>query len=949
MTFQIWPTFVSSVPLWDIKLRLPLPPNFRHVSPLRATAIQPSQKGDTLSDSPVNIRTSTTHRVPSTNASVKSDVRQTGVPYFAYFAHMNPRKFGPLSTDPLRRFPIIRTERAILPRYKLTFTTPGVPPEPAFANLEPDNSSEVHGVIHWLSTNDFERLTRVEAVPPAILPQFAKPFLPQVINANAITDNGRSITISTVIYPSSAPFGTMPSHRYFHIGLDGAVHHHIDKSYIDNVLSKVPCANGPLGAFGLFTEPRPHLLDRTNPSNEIGDMKTEAYSPYYPIRARHAVEAFEKSEANAKSPALRLVQVTKDDISTTKRPLYFLPGIDGNGKSILSQVPELEKQGVYNTKAFVYPSNNFQSLKSLVTDIADMIYRDADGQPVSIVGESMGGALAIIVAIENARRQVSKDSPITLDIDLILAINPATSFQRSEFRTLWETLLSIGFNDDLYRLLLPPLLMPALIDFSSLMNSFEPESLARLRRMLFSLNHVAGILPQQAVAHRVKLLAQINPSNEELASLTGPHGPKNVAVIASVNDAILPSYSEVYRFRKHVKGIHYAIVPYGGHVLMFDKRFSLAGHLRPFYLERPSLASLTENRRAPSADVLKRRDAIRRRLKGGERNGLKLENVRERVRKIRDYITPVAPESAAVFIGEENLPLYDGKTPVLFVSNHTLIGFIDAMLPVARLLETRGILLRTTIHPSLSRVGLGVPGTGTTRISPEMLEEFGARKTSPRLLAEHLAMGRWCLLFPGGAREALKGPKDEKYAVIWPDKTEFIRSCALFGAVVVPMATVGTEDRVKILGSIDVSKRILRAIGKVTGNSVDLPRDDARQWRGEGTGKMSDEEIVIVPPVIVPRGRDRFYFRFGKPVVIDEECLNDREKEKEMYEKIQNEVRAGVDILKRRREADEFRDVEKRRNFGKQFGRDISPPAGSGWSWAVNDDAYLDAGLQPPL
>jgi len=48
-------------------------------------------------------------------------------------------------------------------------------------------------------------------------------------------------------------------------------------------------------------------------------------------------------------------------------------------------------------------------------------------------------------------------------------------------------------------------------------------------------------------------------------------------------------------------------------------------------------------------------------------------------------------------------------------------------------------------------------------------------------------------LFPGGAREALKR-KDERYTLIWPEKSEFVRMAARLGATIVPFAAVGAED-----------------------------------------------------------------------------------------------------------------------------------------------------------
>jgi hypothetical protein len=54
------------------------------------------------------------------------------------------------------------------------------------------------------------------------------------------------------------------------------------------------------------------------------------------------------------------------------------------------------------------------------------------------------------------------------------------------------------------------------------------------------------------------------------------------------------------------------------------------------------------------------------------------------------------------------------------------------------------------------------------------------------------------LLYPGGVREGFKR-KNEKYQLFWPQRSEFVRMAAKFGATIVPVASVGAEDCVNIL------------------------------------------------------------------------------------------------------------------------------------------------------
>ena len=51
---------------------------------------------------------------------------------------------------------------------------------------------------------------------------------------------------------------------------------------------------------------------------------------------------------------------------------------------------------------------------------------------------------------------------------------------------------------------------------------------------------------------------------------------------------------------------------------------------------------------------------------------------------------------------------------------------------------------------------------------------------------------------PGGVREAYKR-KGEEYRLFWPERPEFVRAAARFGATIVPFAAVGAEDGVQLV------------------------------------------------------------------------------------------------------------------------------------------------------
>ena len=57
-----------------------------------------------------------------------------------------------------------------------------------------------------------------------------------------------------------------------------------------------------------------------------------------------------------------------------------------------------------------------------------------------------------------------------------------------------------------------------------------------------------------------------------------------------------------------------------------------------------------------------------------------------------------------------------------------------------------------------------------------------------------------CLIFVLGGLQALKN-RDERYTLIWPEKAEFVRMAARFGAIIVPFSAVGVEDGLNQVGS----------------------------------------------------------------------------------------------------------------------------------------------------
>lgn len=791
-------------------------------------------------------------------------------------------------------------------------------------------------MLHFLSPSDFSRVARSEGVDI--------PIVGARIKDVSVLVDGITVPAKAFVFPGGAIWGR-PSRRYLQLAVEGALFWGMQTFYV-NELRAIPIQKGLFGGFGLFVEPRPHLLDRPNPNLTFGLHTSEMYSPWKAIKAGYAVEKFEEEQLGTHGFNLRLVHLSNvsQEKRPTKRPMYFIPGIDGTGKSILSQVGDLDKEGIYDVSTLVYPYSNRQSFVDLASDLIDLVYQDAHDRPVSLVAESMGGVLSIFVACENSRRRREEPHLPSLNIDLLLLVNPATCYSRSDPKDLWDFLLSLGLGPEWYAGLLPSVLLPFVIDLNSARSNLGPNMVPRLRNILFSLTRVSEVLPQDALSWRLRLLAEYEISAEQFAALSGKDGPDHVALISSINDNLLPSHSESHRLRRYIPKLYSMLLSYGGHSPMFDTRFSLSNFLRPF--NKVEGRNQNEETKKPTAETLKRRAALRKRFARIPSDRKDDAKSHEDIGVLSDFLAKSWKDMSPVFIGEENIPKYKTDKPVLFVCNHTLLGWLDALHPIERILSTRKILVRSLAHPQLMSL-TEVSFPYTPKVTADDLRKYGILQVSPRQLVEQLGRGRWMLLFPGGAREALKKPGAEKYTVKWPEKAEFIRTCALFGATVVPMSTVGTEDSLRLLLGSDSMAKIFEQGSKLMGQEIDwsMMKDNARRWQGKKDGEVKD---VIFPPFGIPTKADRLYFKFGKGIEISDECLRDSALEKKTYDEIQQQVKEGVSILLRRREADEFRSIESRREYERKYGNNVSPPAGRGWAW-MQHGAYLDDDVQPPI
>ena len=181
-----------------------------------------------------------------------------------------------------------------------------------------------------------------------------------------------------------------------------------------------------------------------------------------------------------------------------------------------------------------------------------------------------------------------------------------------------------------------------------------------------------------------------------------------------------------------------------------------------------------------------------------------------------------------VFLGEENLPKPPRGKPVLFVANHSLLGFEYPLL-LSYLWDKHDIFLRVLADHAHFSVPINAKFLRDTMGAVD-----GTRRNVDLLMARNEAL----FVYPGGARETLKKTTDEKYALAWEGRTGFAAMAIRWGATIIPISNFGTEDMVDIVADLPLGY-------------IPIPY----LWG-------SDRSL----PLVVPKRLERIYFCVGEPI-----------------------------------------------------------------------------------
>lgn len=189
-----------------------------------------------------------------------------------------------------------------------------------------------------------------------------------------------------------------------------------------------------------------------------------------------------------------------------------------------------------------------------------------------------------------------------------------------------------------------------------------------------------------------------------------------------------------------------------------------------------------------------------------------------------------------LFVDIENVP---SRGPFMLVGNHQLLGMQDLPYLVRGLQVHRGVRVRGMAD----HFHFAVP------LWRDVLASSGAVPGTRANCAALLARGEPVLVFPGGAREVYKR-RNQRYHLLWGNRTGFARMAIAAGCPIIPFAAVGAEDRFHVL--LDTDQRVATPVRAVMRRLAG--RDDVGTLLVRGAG-----------PIGLPRA-DRIYFRFGAPI-----------------------------------------------------------------------------------
>ncbi|XP_059652712.1 phytyl ester synthase 1, chloroplastic-like isoform X2 [Cornus florida] len=539
----------------------------------------------------------------------------------------------------------------------------------------------------------------------------------------------------------------------------------------------------------------------------------------------------------------------------------------------------------------VYDRTPFEDLVRFVEAAVRFEHASSPNKPIYLVGDSFGGCLALAVASRNP------------SIDLVvISVNPATSFSRSQLQPLFPLLEALP---DVLHITIPyllsfvmgdPLKMATVSVESALHPALVLEQLSgNLTAMLPRLSGWADILPKETLLWKLKLTKSAAAyANSRLHAITA-----EVLVLASGKDNMLPSGDEAQRLSSSLQNCKIRYFKDNGHTILLEEGVNLLTIIKgTCKYRRSSRRDYVMDFLPPSASEFK--------------------ETLERNRLFRLATSPVMFSTLEDGKIVRSLAGVPNEGPVLLVGYHMLMGF-ELVPLIEEFLREKNILVRGIAHPQLFTQQ--AEGHSDFLSFFDSIRLFGGTPVSPSNLFKLLSTKSHVLLYPGGAREALHH-KGEMYKLFWPEQPEFVRMAARFGATILPFGVIGEDDMAELVLDYNDVMRI-----PVLNDHIRKANQDGIRLRAEMDGEIANQHLFF--PGVLPKVPGRFYYLFGKPIQTKgkKEMLKDRRNAKELYMQIKSEVERSMAYLIKKREEDPYRGIIERTVYRAAFAPTDQVPA----------------------
>ncbi|WCJ42751.1 Esterase/lipase/thioesterase family protein [Euphorbia peplus] len=555
--------------------------------------------------------------------------------------------------------------------------------------------------------------------------------------------------------------------------------------------------------------------------------------------------------------------------------LLYLPGLDGVGLGLTMHHKALGK--VFATRCLhipVYDMTPLEGLVKLVEETVRLEHALSPKKPIYLVGDSLGGCLALAVAARNP----------TIDLVLILS-NPATFFSKSMMQHMIPVLEALpeGMRNVVPYLLGCIMGNPVEMAMADVKFRLPPrlqieKMSANLVGFLPHLSALADIFPKETLLWKLKLL---NSAAEYVNSRL--HAVKaEVLVLASRKDNMVPSEDEAKCLQSSLQNCTIRYFKDNGHALLMEGRFSLLSIIK----------GTGKYRRSRKQDIIA--DFVPPSM-----SEIKycFDEILGLLRIAGSYAPYSTLDDGKIVRGLAGVP---DEGPVLLVGNHMLMGLETAAI-VEAFVREKNLLIHGVAHPMLFNGRLGTLNI-TTQV--DWIQIMGGVPVSGSNFFKLFSSKSHVLLYPGGGREALHY-KGEEYKIIWPEEPEFVRMAARFGATIVPFASVGEDD----ISHMALDYHDLLKIPMLNDYITDFMSKSIRV-RDEDKREVSDREIFF--PALIPKvPTGRIYSLFGKPIKTKgkEELLQQKEYANEVYMQVKSQIRGNMDYLLKKRKKDPYRGI----------------------------------------